>query len=62
MYNLANTQRILTMKKSNLSQARLLSTTNNVRKGGFSKLLLGTLFVSAAGLAYYNKSQRDQRK
>lgn len=61
MYNISNTRRLIS-KRPLTTQARLMSTTNNVRKGGFSKILLGTLFVSAAGFAYYQKSQKDQRK
>ena len=61
MYRTMNTRLV----KSQLPvQARLLSThQQQVRKGGMSKVLLGTLFVTAAGFAYYaNTSTTDQRK
>ncbi|CAO3607693.1 unnamed protein product [Mucor hiemalis] len=59
MYNVPINNRIIRKPILSTQQARLMST-NNVRKGGFSKLLLGTLFVSAAGIAYFQTSSRDK--
>lgn len=39
-------------------QARRPMSTS-VRKGGISKLLVGGLFLSAAGMAYYQRLQKD---
>lgn len=61
MYNVPINNRIIKKPIVPSQHARLMST-NNVRKGGFSKLLLGTLFVSAAGIAYMQTSSRDKCK
>lgn len=39
-------------------QARRPMSTH-VRKGGLSKLLMGGLLISAAGMAYYQKLQKN---
>lgn len=61
MYNVPINNRIIRKPIVPSQHARLMSTTtNHVRKGGVSKLLLGTLFVSAAGIAYMQTSSRDK--
>lgn len=54
MYKFSTNSRRLLMNQSR----RAMSTNTNatVRKSGLSKITLGALFVTAAGMAYYNNT------
>lgn len=54
MYKLSTNSRRLLMNQSR--RAMSINTNATVRKSGLSKITLGALFVTAAGMAYYNNT------